>query len=64
MNLKESELSGIIEEQRDKKFKQCFGKFEILYKLNLSEFREFFFNKRGYAFLDFKGNFSKIFLIN
>lgn len=59
-NIKESKLSDLL--TQFEKFEVYFKNFQTFSgsKLNLNELRELMFNKPGLAYLDYKGNFSKI----
>jgi hypothetical protein len=57
-NIKNSEVKYFIDDY-DEIFTKCLDNFSTYSKIDLSKLREAFYEKVGYAFLDFRGNFSK-----
>lgn len=59
-NIKESNLNEIlITEEVESAFDTFITKFVSLTQIDLLNARQVFYEKIGYAFLDYKGNFSK-----
>src|SRR5690606_25461779 len=58
-NILNSELHTLISDQMKKTINECFANFCTFSKIDLGKLREAFYEKVGYAFVDFKGNFSK-----
>ena len=58
-NIANSEVSTLIDESTHHIFSKCLENFSAFSKIELPKLREAFYEKVGYAFLDFKGNFRK-----
>jgi hypothetical protein len=60
-NLKNSELKSIFSSEKEQKSDKYFRNFQLFTDINLYSFRSVIFEKVGFCFIDFKGNFSKFF---
>ena len=61
-NIAISEIGRIIDDSTRNTFTKCLDNFSQFSKIELPKLKEAFYEKVGYAFLDFKGNFRKFFL--
>ena len=60
-NLCDCEISELINKEIKENFDKFLNSYMRFSLINLKDFLEVSYEKEGYAFLDFKGNFSKNF---